>query len=153
MNPTALTSDNAVSAAAPRTSRSFARFFPSIARLLLGLPLLVFGLNAFLNFIPQPEVVMPQKALNFATALAESGYMMPLIGVTMLVSGVLLVLNRFVPLALLFLAPFFVNSLCFHLFLEHSGLPPAIVFSTLVVYLAWVHRAAYRPLFQARAHG
>lgn len=152
MNPTTLDSA-AASSRAQHTSPSFTRFLPPIARFLLGLPLVVFGLNGFFNFIPQPEVVMPEKALNFATALAESGYMMPLIGLTLLVSGLLLVLNRFVPLALLFLAPFFVNSLCFHLFLEHSGLPPAIVFSALVVYLAWVHRAAYRPLFQARAQG
>ncbi len=151
MNPTTLDAADAASAIRPRTSPSFTRFLPPIARMLLGLPLLVFGLNAFFNFIPQPDMVMPEKALRFATALAESGYMMPLIGITMLVSGALLILNRFVPLALLFLAPFFVNSLCFHVFLEHSGLPPALVFSALVAYLAWVYRAAYRPLFQARA--
>ncbi len=151
MNPAALDASTANSATRPRNARAFTRFLPAIARVLLGFPLLVFGLNGFFNFIPPPEMTMPEKALNFSAALMESGYMMPMIGVTLLVSGALLLLNRFVPLALLFLAPFFVNSLCFHLFLERTGLPPAIVFSALVVYLAWVHRAAYRPLFQARA--
>ena len=72
---------------------------------------MIFGLNGFLNFIkPPPDMVMPAKALQFSTALMESGYMMQLIGATLLVSGLLLVINRFVPLALVLLAPFFVNT-------------------------------------------
>lgn len=131
--------------------KSFTRFFPAIARILLGLPMVIFGLNGFLNFIkPPPDMVMPEKALKFSMALMESGYMMQLIGATMLLSGVLLVVNRFVPLALLLLAPFFVNSLAFHLVLEHSGLPMAAVFAAFELYLAWVYRAAYRPLFVSR---
>lgn len=131
--------------------KSFTRFIPAIARYLLGLPLVVFGLNGFLNFIkPPPDMVMPAKALQFSTALMDSGYMMPLIGATLLVSGVLLVVNRFVPLALILLAPFFVNSVLFHFFLERSGLPMALVFTALELYLAWAYRAAYRPLFVSR---
>lgn len=138
-------------ATAPRGAKPFTRFLPPTARLLLGAPLVVFGLNGFLNFIPPPEVALPEKATTFPTALAVSGYMMPLIGATLLASGVLLVLNRFVPLALLLLAPFLVNSLCFHVFLERSGLPMALVFVALELYLAWVYRPAYRPLFVSRA--
>ena len=59
--------------------RSFARFLPVIARVLLGLPLVIFGLNGFLNFIPPPPEPLPEKAMAFAGALVESGYMMPLI--------------------------------------------------------------------------
>lgn len=123
---------------------------PAIARFLLGLPLVVFGLNGFLNFIPQPETALPPAAEKFSLALLESGYMMPLIGATLLTVGVLLVLNRFVPLALVLFAPFIVNSLAFHLFLEPTGLVPAGVFLALHLYLAWAYRAAWRPLFSAR---
>ena len=123
---------------------------PAIARYLLGLPLLVFGLNAFLNFIPQPETPIPERAAAFAGALVASGYMMPLIGLTLLGVGLLLVVNRFVPLALVLLAPFLVNSLAFHVFLEPAGLVPAGVFAALELYLAWAYRAAYRPLLTAR---
>lgn len=123
---------------------------PAIARFLLGLPLVVFGLNGFLNFIPQPETALPPGAEKFSVALLESGYMMPLIGATLLTVGVLLVLNRFVPLALVLFAPFIVNSLAFHLFLEPTGLVPAGVFLALHLYLAWAYRAAWRPLFSAR---
>lgn len=138
-------------AANAHPKKSFTRFLPAIARILLGLPLVIFGLNGFLNFIQPPPEPLPEKATAFAMALMESGYMLPLIGATMLVSGVLLVINRFVPLALVLMAPFFVNSVLFHLFLERSGLPMAAIFCALELYLAWVYRKAYQPLFVARA--
>lgn len=122
----------------------------AVVRYLLGLPLLVFGLNGFLNFIPPPEGGLAPRAEAFATALVASGYMMPLIGATLLTVGLLLVLNRFVPLALVLFAPFIVNSLAFHVFLEPTGLVPAGVFLALHLYLAWTYRAAWRPLFTAR---
>lgn len=126
------------------------RIVNAAIRLVFGLALAVFGLNAFLNFIPPPSQPLPEPAMAFAGALAASGYMLQLIGATQLVAGVLLLVNRFVPLALLLLAPFFVNSVAFHLCLERSGLPMALGFTAIELYLAWVHRAAYRPLFVAR---
>lgn len=124
---------------------------PAVARYLLGLPLLVFGLNGFLNFIPQPETELPPAAMQFSEALVRSGYMMPLIGLTLLTVGLLLVINRFVPLALLLFAPFIVNSIAFHVFLEPTGLVIAGVFLALELYLAWAYRAAWRPVLTPRA--
>ena len=126
------------------------RYLPAVARVLMGLPLFVFGLNLFLNFIPQPKDPMPEKAMAFAGALFQSGYMMPLIGVTLLVVGALLLVNRFVPLALALFAPFIVNSMAFHVFLAPSGLPMAGVFLVFELYLAWAYRAAFRPMLTAR---
>ena len=128
------------------------RHLPVVARYLMGLPLLVFGLNGFLNFIPQPETPMPEGAAAFAGALVNSGYMMQLIAVTLLVVGLLLVVNRFVPLALALFAPFILNSVLFHVFLERSGLPIAVVFLVLELYLAWTYRAAFRPMLAARVN-
>jgi uncharacterized membrane protein YphA (DoxX/SURF4 family) len=133
-----------------RATRSFTRHLPTVARLLMGLPLIVFGLNGFFNFIPQPTTPLAEGAAAFAGALMKSGYMMQLIGGTQLIVGVLLVLNRFVPLALALFAPFMVNSIAFHVFLEHSGLPMAAVFLALEVYLAWIYRNAYRPMLAMR---
>lgn len=126
------------------------RYLPVVARFLLGLPLVVFGLNLFLNFIPQPETPMLENALAFAGALAASGYMMPLIGLTQLFTGLCLLANRFVPLALVVFFPFMVNSIAFHVFLEPTGLPMAGVFLALNLYLAWTCREAYRPLLTAK---
>ncbi len=146
------TSSSSPSGIAPESSaRPRGRLLPAIARVLLGLPLTVFGLNGFFNFIPQPETPLPERAAAFAGALAASGYMMPLIGLTLLTVGVLLLLNRFVPLALVLFAPFIVNSLAFHVFLERGGLPIASVFLALELYLAWAYRHAYAPLLTARS--
>jgi hypothetical protein len=134
----------------PPKNKSFARHLPNIARFLMGLPLIIFGLNGFLNFIPQPTTPLPEGAMAFAGALMATGYMMKLIGTTQLIVGVLLVLNRFVPLALALFAPFIVNSIAFHIFLEHSGLPMAGIFLILELYLAWAYRSAYRPMLAMR---
>jgi putative oxidoreductase len=130
--------------------KSVTRHLPAIARILMGLPLVVFGLNAFLNFIPQPKTPMPEDAVAFVGALMKSGYMMKLIGATHLVVGAFLVSNRFVPLALALFAPFIVNSIAFHACLEPSGLGMAAVFLVFEIYLAWVYRAAFRPMLAAR---
>ena len=122
----------------------------TVARILFGLPLFIFGLNMFFNFIPQPKMELPPGAVAFSTALMNSGYIMPLIGTTLLVVGLLLLVNRFVPLALALLAPFLVNSICFHLFLERSGLPMACIFAAFELYLAWAYRAAFRPMLAAK---
>jgi putative oxidoreductase len=147
MNPT---TPSPTAPTAPRR-QSVTRHFPAIARWLMGLPLLVFGLNGFLNFIPPPSTPLPQGAADFAGALFKSGYMMQLIGLTQLIVGAFLITNRFVPLALVLFAPFMVNSIAFHVFLEPSGLPMAAIFLALELYLAWQYRAAYRPLLTARA--
>jgi uncharacterized membrane protein YphA (DoxX/SURF4 family) len=130
--------------------RSYTRFVPAIARILLGAPLLVFGLNGLFELIPPPSTPLPEGAAAFSDALVQSGYMMQLIAVTHLVVGVLLLINRFVPLALALFAPFIVNSIAFHVFLEPSGLPIAFVFLVLELYLAWKYRNAYRPMLKAR---
>jgi uncharacterized membrane protein YphA (DoxX/SURF4 family) len=133
-----------------RTPRSFSRFLPAIARVLLGAPLFAFGLNGFLELIPPPTTPMPEGATAFLGALVQTGYMMQLIAVTHLTVGVLLLINRFVPLALALFAPFIVNSIAFHSFLEPSGLPMAIAFLALELYLAWKYRDAFRPMLRAR---
>jgi uncharacterized membrane protein YphA (DoxX/SURF4 family) len=133
-----------------RSTNVAVRYLPAVVRILLGLAYLVFGLNGFLNFIPQPTTPMPEGAVAFATALMKSGYMMQLIAVTHLVVGALLLSNRFVPLALALIAPFTVNSILFHLFLEPSGRPMAAIFLALELYLVWVYRDAYRALLTAR---
>ncbi len=118
---------------------------PMIARLLLGLIFFVFGLNGFLNFLPAPP--MPEAAGAFAGALAATGYMFPLIkGIEVLV-GLLLLSNKFVPLALLLLAPITVNIVLFHAVLAPAGLVLPIIIVLLHVYLASTHKAVYKPLF------
>ncbi|HJU83622.1 MAG TPA: hypothetical protein VJ600_05395 [Holophagaceae bacterium] len=126
--------------------KSLTRFLPHVARVLMGLPLLVFGLNGLFHFLPEPKAAMPEGAMAFLEALVKSGFMLPLIATTQAVAGACLLANRFVPLALALLAPFLVNALAFHLALERSGLPIVAVFLLLELYLAWTCRQAFRPM-------
>jgi uncharacterized membrane protein YphA (DoxX/SURF4 family) len=119
------------------------------SRILLGLIFVVFGLNGFLHFLPQPPISGPPAA--FAGALFASGYFFPLLKGTEVAAGLLLLSGRFVPLALTVLAPVIVNILAFHLFLEPSGLPLPLVILVLEVFLAWGYRSAYRGVLQSHA--
>jgi uncharacterized membrane protein YphA (DoxX/SURF4 family) len=121
---------------------------PSIARVVLGLTFLVFGLNGFLHFLPQPPMSGPPA--DFAGALFATGYMFPLIKGTEVVAGLLLLSNRFVPLALALLAPVVVNIVAFHAFLAPAGMVLPIVVLGLELYLARSYRGAFAPMLQAR---
>ncbi len=125
---------------------------PTAARVLLGAAFVFFGLNGFLQFLPQPP--MPERAASFGGALAATGYMFPLIKGFEVVSGALLLANRAVPLALLFLAPILVNILGFHLVLEAgAGLALPVILVALELYLAWTLRHVWGPIFSARVTG
>ena len=116
-----------------------------VARLLLGLVFLIFGLNGLLHFMPNPPEPPPAGA--FFGALAGTGYMFALIFGTQIIGGALLILGVAVPFALVILAPVIVNIIAFHLFLAPAGLPVAIVVAALDVILAWHYRAVLAPLF------
>ena len=116
-----------------------------IARVLLGLVFLVFGLNGFLNFLslgPMPGGLAGQ----FMGALFVSHYYW-VIAALQVVGGVLLLVNRFVPLALVLLGPVIVNILCYHVFLNHVGAPPAIVVTVLWFIVFYWNRQHFSGIF------
>ena len=121
------------------------------ARVLLGLLFFVSGFNGLFHVLPEPSAQLPAGAAAFAGALLATGYMFPLIMATQLIVGTLLLSNRFVPLALTLLAPFMVNSIAFHLFLEPSGRPMALIVLALQLVLVWRYRRSYAVLLTARA--
>jgi uncharacterized membrane protein YphA (DoxX/SURF4 family) len=139
----------AVDHSATRTS-SVAGRVALVARILMGLMFLVFGLNGFLNFIPPPTTPMPEGSMAFAMALMKTGYMMPLIKGTEVLVGLLLLSNRFVPLALALIAPVIVNIVAFHVFLAPTGLGITVFIAALELYLAWAYRDAFRPMLAMR---
>lgn len=127
------------------------RYLPAIARILMGLGFFVFGLNGFLQFIPQPKTPMPEGAAAFAGAMMKTGYLFQMVMGTQLLVGVLLLLNRFVPLALVLSMPILLNIIAFHIFLQPAGLPPGAVLMGLELYLVWAYRGYYRSVLAARA--
>jgi len=122
----------------------------TIARYLAGLIFVVMGLNGFLHFIsfPPPEGV----AAQFMGALFVSHYLTVIFAVQV-IAGVLLLVNRFVPLALTILAPVIFNILCFHAFMAPSGLPLALLVAVLWAVTFASVRPAFAPLLQAQTKG
>ncbi|GGD35896.1 DoxX family membrane protein [Flavobacterium orientale] len=119
--------------------------FTLIVRILLGLILVVFGLNKFLNFIPLPE--LPENAGNFMTSLGETGYVLPIVGVLEICIGAMLLLKKWVAFALILLVPISLNILLFHLFLDLPGLSVALMIALLNAILIYKHWKQYTPLF------
>jgi putative oxidoreductase len=116
-----------------------------IARYLLGLIFLMFGLNGFLHFIPMPP--RTGVAAQFFGALFVSRFYM-VIFLLQIVPAVLLLVNRYVPLALTILAAVIVNILCFHIFMAPAGLPLAVVVTVLWFFTAWSVRSAFAGILQ-----
>lgn len=119
-----------------------------IARLLLGLAFVVFGLNGFLNFLgsgPLPTGLAGQ----FIGALFLSHYYW-VVAALQIAGGVLLLVNRFVPLALVLLGPILVNILLYHAFLNHSGVVLAIVVTVLWLIVFYAKRQYFSGIFAQR---
>ena len=131
-----------------RETKSFGRISTAIVRVLLGLMFLVFGLNGLLNFIPAPKD-MPQEIMNVMGALMKAGYMTVVSGAEVLVA-VLLLTNRFVPLALALLAPIIVGIITYHVAMQPATIGPGIVVLLMELYLAWAYRGAFRPMLRMR---
>ena len=118
-----------------------------IARYLAGAIFLVMGLNGFLNFIPLPPP--GGVAGQFMGALYVSHYLW-VIFAFQVIAGVLLLVNRYVPLAVAILAPVLVNILTFHALMAPSGLPLALFVALLWIVMFIEVRPAFSGLFQSR---
>jgi putative oxidoreductase len=116
----------------------------AIARILLGLVFFIFGLNGFLQFIPMKSLP-PGMAGEFVTVL------MWVVSAFQLAGGILLLVNRYVPLALAVLAPVIVNILTYHALLQHSGAQPAVLVTICWAILFYRYHANFSGLFLQRA--
>jgi len=119
-----------------------------IARLLLGLIFVVFGLNAFLQFIPMGP---PPTGLagQFIGALFQSHYLW-VVAVLQIVGGALLLVNRYVALGLVLLGPVIVNILLYHLLLNPVGMGMAVLVTALWFIVFYSHRGAFFGIFAQR---
>ena len=120
------------------------RYLILVCRFLLGLMFFVFGLNNILSFMKMPPPAAPD-ALTFMTILHASHWM-TFVGASMTIAGLLLLVNRFVPLALTLLAPIIVNILLYHALLWPHGALPAIVALALELALIAVYFRSFLPL-------
>jgi putative oxidoreductase len=119
-----------------------------IARYLLGLLFTIIGLNGFFHFLPMPPPANP-LALEYLTVLTASHYMV-LIFLLQLIAGLLLLANRFVPLALTLLAGVLFNILLYHITMDPKGIGLGI-FATILWLLTFpAHRVHFRPILNSK---
>jgi len=116
------------------------------ARIILGLIFLIFGLNGFYTFIPVPEFH------PFMKILVDSGYIY-LIKAVEVTAGILLLINRFVLLALLLLAMDIVNITAYHLLLDPRNWIVVPVIITLWIILFVNYKDSFKPLLSVKALG
>lgn len=123
------------------------RIVALIARLLLGLIFVVFGLNGFLHFIEMGPLP-PGLAGQFIGALALSHYFW-VVAALQVAGGALLLVNRYVPLGLVLLGPVIVNILLYHVFLNPSGISMAILVAVLWFIVYYQNRRHFQGIFVA----
>src|SRR5271163_3841927 len=119
-----------------------------VARILLGLIFLFFGLNGFLNFLHAP--LPPGGAGQYMALLGPTIYM-KFVFLVQLVGGLLLLSGQFIPLALVLLGPVLVNILLFHISFLPAGLPPGLLSTLLWFIIFFGYRRAFAGIFEQKA--
>ena len=118
----------------------------TIARFLLGLMFLVFGTNLIFHFFPNPPMP-PGPMADFSLAMAKSHFGV-MVGVFQAVPAILLLINRYVPLALTILAAEIVNIITFHITMQPAGLPMALVVGILWLLVFLRVKGAFAGIFE-----
>jgi uncharacterized membrane protein YphA (DoxX/SURF4 family) len=120
-----------------------------VVRILLGVAWVFFGLNGFLHVYMPPAPTGGDAATVFAGLMAMH-YVFPVMAAIEVVAGVLLLAGRFVPLALMLLAPLLVNILGYHLAVELKGIGLGAVLTAMELFLAWAYRDAFQGVLRAQ---
>lgn len=122
-----------------------------IARVLLGLIFLVFGLNFFFHFsfLNMPQPAMSKEATAFSGGLWGSGYFFQYMKVIEIISGFFLLINRFTAFFVLVLLPISVNIFLFHAILAPAGLPVGAAVIVLELFLCVAYLKYYKSVFTA----
>ncbi|WP_109302152.1 DoxX family membrane protein [Aquimarina sp. AU474] len=116
-----------------------------VLRIVLGAMLIVFGSNKFIGFLPDFEFANPEAGIFFG-ALASS-YVLKTVGLIEVIVGLLLLVNKAVPFALVVLAPISVNIILFHSTLDPANIGPAAFVFLVNAFLIFKYWDKYKTLF------
>ena len=119
-----------------------------VARVLVGLPFLVFGLNHFLKFMEMSGSELPENAAKFVGILATTGYL-NVVKALEVVGGAILLSGRCVPLGLVIITPVAVNiALWDILLIGKPGL--GVILAALCFFLVWAYRSHFAGVFAVK---
>jgi putative oxidoreductase len=118
-----------------------------IARILLGLTFTIFGLNAIHPFMPMQ---MPPGDAGTLIGLMFAHGWFYFIGTLYVIAGVLLLIGRYVGIALTILGPIIVVILLFHITLLPQGIGMALFVALLEIFLIYAYRNHFGDIFSAK---
>ena len=123
----------------------------TLARYLIALIFIVFGLNGFLHFLPM-KPPSSDLAMKFFTVMSASHYLLVVFALQ-IIAGVLFLVPRTVPLALIIAGPLIVNILLFHGLMDPGGIVPGLVVTALWFIIFWRFRGAFDGILFPQAQG
>jgi len=120
-----------------------------MARLLLSLIYVAFGLDYFLHFL-EHIINFPSagnRADTFFGALSATKYFFPFLKSIEVICGLFLLFNRFAAFFLMAVFPITVNICVFHACMTPTYLPLGALMLALNLFLLYAYRKYYTPLF------
>ena len=115
-----------------------------ILRILLGIFVLIFGINKFLNFLPAPEGMSADAGAYFGALV--NGKTMVLVAIVEIAAGLALILNKFGALMALILMSVSVNAVLFHAVLDPANIAPALALLALNIVALIGYKDKYKTL-------
>ncbi|MDA9555073.1 DoxX family membrane protein [Pelobium sp.] len=115
--------------------------------LLFGLMMVNAGLDKFLHYMPMPEK-MPEKLTKVFHAFIEIGWLLPLVGLTEIIGGILFIIPKTRALAALILLPVLVGILLTNTITEQSGLPIALILIGIEFWVIYENKEKYLPIIK-----
>jgi uncharacterized membrane protein YphA (DoxX/SURF4 family) len=116
-----------------------------VLSLLTGLMFINAGLNKFFNYMPAPKN-MPDKMIKMGTAIAEIGWLMPLVGTMEIVGGLLLIFPRTRALGAIILVPILTGIVLADISVAPSVLPTVFALAAVVLWVIVENREKYLPM-------
>lgn len=116
-----------------------------VLSILFGLFFINAGLNKFFNYMPMPKE-LPEKMMKAFAAFMEIGWLMPLVGLAEVVGGLLIIIPRTRALGALVVFPVMVGIFLTNIVQDKSGLPIALIFGAILLWIMYEERRKYLPL-------
>lgn len=116
-----------------------------VVRTLMGLFLLFASVSYFFDLVKQPAT-MPDAVMTYNKGIAVA-HLLTIVKAIELICGLLLLIGRFVPLALILIFPISVNIVIFHAFADPANIGGGLILLVFNLFLAWYYRKNYAPLF------
>ena len=118
----------------------------NVISILLGLMMILFGLNKFIHFIPMPELTPEQMAVfgHFGAIT----WLMPLVGLGEVLGGLALTIPKTRALGACMLFPVQLGIVLHAVTMDHSAMGMGIVLFAVLLWIIWEYKSSYMGMIQ-----